>query len=94
MARCAVCARDGATKLTTVGGTHLGHACADVCTGLLWEAHFVRVTSPGDEHEHALVLWRWKGRSADVNGRPFHEPPPESPVEQRLTGWANSMGVE
>ena len=90
--RCAVCSRVGAKQLTTVGGTHLGFACAEVCTGLLWTAHFVRATN-GDDYDHALVLWEWKGRAADVNGVPFKEPPPKSPAEKALDRWAGSLGV-
>ena len=90
--RCAVCGREGAKQLTTHGGTHLGHACAEVCTGLLWESHFVRATG-GDDYEHALVLWHWKGRAADVRGIPFREPPPTSPAEVVLTEWASRLGA-
>lgn len=90
--RCAVCSRPGAKKLTTIGGTHLGYACAEVCTGLLWEAHFVRATC-GSDYDHALILWQWKARAADVNGVPFREPMPKSPDEVLLDQWAASVGV-
>jgi hypothetical protein len=90
--KCAVCRRPDAKPLTTIRGSHLGWACAEICTGLLWQSHFVRATG-GSPYDHALVLWEWKARAADVNGVPFKEPPPESPAEKVLTAWANSMGV-
>lgn len=58
-------------------------ACAGECAGLLWEAHLIRATG-ASEHEHALILWRWKRRRAEVELRPFTDPLPESPVEREL----------
>ncbi len=90
--RCAVCGLDGAKKLTTVGGEHLGHAHDGECLGLLWESHFLRVTG-GLEHEHAEVLWKWQRRRAQVEGRPFTEPCPTSPAEDEIDRWIESNGL-
>jgi hypothetical protein len=84
--KCAVCGTEGARALTTVGGTDLGHAHEGTCQGLLWEAHFVRVTG-GAEHEHAEVLWMWRRQRAHVAGVAFAEPAPTSPAEDEIETW-------
>lgn len=77
--RCAVCGRTAPDvyRWSTVGGTDYGMACRGECAGLLWEAHFIRVTD-GTEEEHSLIVWKWRRRRAEVGGRRFAEPMPES----------------
>lgn len=75
---CAVCGRPGATRQTTVGGTFYGNACKSECLGLLWSAHFIKATG-GSEFDHSFVLWEWRRRRAEVDGRTFLEPAPLDP---------------
>lgn len=92
--RCAVCGRDsaGVTHHVTAAGHRYGSACPGECAGLLWEAHFDRATNAAAD-QHALTLWRWRRRRADVEGRVFLEPPPLSSndvARQRVAlerGW-------
>lgn len=81
--RCAVCGRSTPEVLrwATRGGTDYGMACRGECAGLLWEAHFIRATS-GSEEDQALILWRWRRRRAEVEGRRFDEPAPMTAAEQ------------
>lgn len=92
-ARCAVCGSEGleVREHVTAGGERYGMPCPGECSGLLFEAHFIRATG-GDEHEHALVLWRWRRRRAEVEGRTFLERPPESAAERALTRLVHERG--
>ena len=91
---CSVCRRSLPTTPFTVGGRDLlgnyiggevsiGDVCDDACGQLLWLAHFERVMeAPSWERE--ITKWKWRKRIAEVNGRPFREPPPRSPVELEI----------
>lgn len=94
MRRCAVCGRASADVMEqeTAGGTRYGMACPGICQGLLWESHFVRATG-GDEYEHALILWHWRRRRAEVQGRTFAEAPPKSAAERELDTLIEAHGL-
>lgn len=84
MMRCAVCGGSDASKVhdwETHGGTRYGMACRGECAGLLWEAHFLRATKV-DAGELDLLLWKWRRRRSEVEGRTFSEPPPMSEAER------------
>ena len=91
--RCAVCGRQSADvkEHRTISGTRYGMACIGECQGLLWEAHFVKQTSD-EPYDHALVLWGWRRRRAEVEGKSFNEEPPKSPAEKSSERWAISVG--
>lgn len=93
MRRCAVCGTESAEvrEERSHSGTRYGMACPGTCQGLLWESHFVRAEG-GGEYEHALCLWRWRRRRAEVQGRPFREAPPKSPAERELERLIESAG--
>jgi hypothetical protein len=93
--RCAVCRVDDGRvrRWHTVGGTDYGSAHPGECAGLLWEAHFIAATGQS-EHEHALILWRWKRRAAEVAGAPFNAPLPVSPAEAAVTRAIRERGWE
>lgn len=94
MRRCAVCGRtEGVIEWETLNGTRYGMACRGECSGLLWEAHFVKMTK-GGEYETACILWQWQRRRAAVEGRPFVIPYPKSPAEVQLERWAASLPQE
>lgn len=76
--------------MRTHGGERVGHFCRGECQGLGWEAFFV-TKMKGDEYEHALILWRWRRRRAEVDGRTFLEPAPKSPAEMDLERWAAGL---
>lgn len=88
--RCAVCSTDGAKEMSTHGDERVGFFCVGECQGLGWEAFFVTKTN-GDEFEHALILWRWRRRRAEVDGRTFLEPAPKSLPEMDLERWAAGL---
>lgn len=79
--RCAVCGREAAPRHETASGEAIGNACREVCLGLLWKAWFTKRTSES-EFDHQLILWEWKRRRAEVEGRPFTEAPPKSAAEK------------
>ena len=91
--RCAVCGRQSADvkEHRTISGTRYGMACVGECQGLLWEAHFNAQTEAGPD-EHALTLWAWRRRRADVEGRIFLEEPPKSSAEKSSERWAINVG--
>lgn len=92
--RCAVCGRQSADvkEHRTISGTRYGMACVGECQGLLWEAHFVRATG-GDDYSHALILWGWRRRRAEVEGRTFLEEPPKSKAERELDALIEAHGL-
>ena len=90
--RCAVCGRESAIRQETVSGDFFGNACEGACLGLLWEAWFIKRTA-GSEFDHALILWQWKRRRAEVEGRPFAEAPPKSIAEKAWGRVALSRDV-
>jgi hypothetical protein len=89
--RCAVCGRPATRELRTVGGTYLGRYDEDACAALLWEAHFLRATG-APEWEHAAVLWAWRRRRAEVEGKDFTEPRPASPAERQSSATIEARG--
>lgn len=93
MSRCAVCgvSSSAVSEQVTLGGTRYGMACPGECQGLLWESHFVRATG-AKPYECALVLWGWRKRRCEVEGKPFNEEPPKSPAEKSSERWASSFG--
>lgn len=92
--RCAVCAVDSerVKRQFTAGGEDFGSACPGECAGLLWEAHYNRATG-ANEDEHGLVVWKWKRRRADVEGRVFLEPMPLDAGDQRDLAIRARFGV-
>lgn len=93
--RCAVCRIDDdrVRRHETHGGRDIGSAHHGECFGLLYEAFFATITNAA-EWEHALVLWRWRRRAADVAGEPFREAPPDSPAEHAATKAIYERGLE
>ena len=91
--RCAVCGRAEASvcRWVTQGGTDYGSACRGTCAVLLWEAHFVRATG-GTEDELALCVWKWRRRRAEVAGRGFAEPMPETEADAEWRRLLESRG--
>ena len=90
--RCAVCGREAAHRNETASGEFFGNACKGTCLDLLWKAWFIKRTG-GTEFEHALILWEWKRRRAEVEGRPFSEAPPKSAAEKAWGRMALSCDV-
>lgn len=93
--KCAVCRTETGRvrRWVTLGGTDYGAAHPGECAGLLWEAHFIAATGQS-EHEHALILWRWKRRAAEVANAPFTTPPPTSPAEAAVVRAIRERGWE
>ena len=92
MSDCAVCGKPGAGVLELADETRVGLACPGECVGLLWEAHFLRATK-APAHEHAEVLWMWRRKRADAEGRVFLEAPPTSPTEREARRLDALAGV-
>jgi hypothetical protein len=59
--------------------TSAGNACGPVCATLLLEARDM-----SDPDDIAYVRWCFKRRIAEVAGRIFEEPPPESAIAKQV----------
>lgn len=96
--RCAVCRIDDdrVRRHSTGNGEDYGAAHDGECGFLLWDAHLLRVAE-STEDEHALMLWRWKRRAAEVADLPFTEPLPTTAVDRDFSriicerGWEGAV---
>jgi hypothetical protein len=95
--RCVVCgSSNDVRRRLTVRGDSYGTTCDDgECIALAWDAYWQRqhpecVTQDDTE----LLVWQWRRRRAEVEGRHFDEAPPKSEAEKAIDAWIHSSDLE